>query len=82
MPPCARLRVGATREARARWSRLQFRSVSIGSDPAIKPNEDGTTSLVLVTPSVTGIELLVTEQDGKSALVLNDGQHEYAWVKQ
>lgn len=60
--------------------RLMARATSIWSEVALKHNKDGTTSLVMVSPGLFGMNLLVTSRDGKRALVLNDSQHEYVFA--
>lgn len=60
--------------------KLMARATSIWSEVAPKRNKDGTTSLVMVSPGLFGMDLLVTSRDGKRALVLNDSQHEYVFT--
>lgn len=60
--------------------KLMARATSIWSEVAPRRNKDGTTSLVMVSPGLFGMDLLVTSRDGKRALVLNDNQHEYVFT--
>lgn len=60
--------------------KLMARATSIWSEVAPKRNKDGTTSLVMVSPGLFGMDLLVTSRNGKRALVLNDSQHEYVFT--
>src|SRR5262249_44742234 len=46
-----------------------------------KKNDDGTTSIITIDPGVDGSEFVVAERDGKRALIIRDGQHEYAFVE-
>ncbi len=48
---------------------------------ASRKNNDGTTSFVLIEPGLLGLPFLVAERDGKKALVLDDGQHEYVFLE-
>ena len=60
---------------------MMMRATSMWSDIASKKNEDGTTSIVTVSPGAKGFSLLLGTRDNKTILTLNDGQHEYVWVK-
>ena len=46
---------------------------------ASRKNDDGTLSFVALDPSQDGFEFVVATRDGKPALVLRDGQHEYVY---
>lgn len=48
---------------------------------ASRRNDDGTTSLITVSPCLEGIEFVVARKDGKRALVVRDAQHEYPFVE-
>jgi CubicO group peptidase (beta-lactamase class C family) len=48
---------------------------------ASRENDDGTTSLISISPTVGGFNFVVGERDGKRALVILDAQHEYAFVE-
>jgi CubicO group peptidase (beta-lactamase class C family) len=61
--------------------KLTMQATSIWSEAALKKNKDGTTSLVSISPGIGGLDLLMTQREGRRALVLNDGQHEYAFVE-
>ncbi len=61
--------------------KLMARATSIWSEIATKKNEDGTTSLVTFSPGAGGFVFLSTTRDAKPALVLNDAQHEYVFMK-
>jgi hypothetical protein len=47
------------------------------STVASRRNDDGTTSMITVDPSVDGFEFVVAQKSGKRALVVRDMQHEY-----
>lgn len=47
------------------------------SEIASRRNDDGTQSLITVSPGVEGFEFVVAGQAGTRALVLRDAQHEY-----
>jgi hypothetical protein len=51
------------------------------SPVASRKNDDGTTSMVTVEPGIVGLEFVVTERDGKRALVIRDEQHEYVLIE-
>lgn len=62
--------------------KLMMHTTAIHSELAARRNEDGTMSLYNVEPGFWGAGVLIAERDGKRALVLDDSQHEYVWVKQ
>jgi hypothetical protein len=49
---------------------------------ASRKNDDGTTSFVTIDPTVDGFTFVVSERDGKKALVIRDAQHEYPLIEQ
>ncbi|MPY87978.1 MAG: serine hydrolase [Luteitalea sp.] len=51
------------------------------SDVASRKNDDGSLSLVTITPGVNGFEFVVADEDGQRALVLRDAQHEYRFIE-
>jgi CubicO group peptidase (beta-lactamase class C family) len=51
------------------------------SPVATRKNDDGTVSIVTIAPDVDGIPFVVSERDGKKALVVHDAQHEYVFVE-
>lgn len=59
--------------------KLTARATSVWSEVAAKRNQDGSTSLITISPGFVGIDLLVTQRDAKRALVLSEGQHEYVF---
>jgi CubicO group peptidase (beta-lactamase class C family) len=61
--------------------KVRVASTSIGSEIATKANQDGSVSLVMIDPGVTGLGLLVGTRDRTRTLTLNDGQHEYVFVE-
>lgn len=62
--------------------KLMMHTTAIHSELAAKKNEDGTHSLVTVSPGFWGADVLIAEREGRRVLILNDSQHEYVWVKQ
>jgi hypothetical protein len=47
---------------------------------ASRKNDDGTVSFITISPSLAfGFEFVVAERNGKRALVIRDGQHEYVF---
>jgi hypothetical protein len=48
---------------------------------ASRKNDDGTISFMTFDAGVGGNELVVTERGDKRALVIRDGQHEYAYTE-
>lgn len=62
--------------------KLMMRSTAISSEVATKTNEDGSISLITVSPGFWGADILIGERDSKRVLILNDNQHEYMWEKQ
>jgi CubicO group peptidase (beta-lactamase class C family) len=51
------------------------------SKMATRKNEDGTTSLVTIDPTIEDIVFVTGMRDGKRTLVLRDAQHEYEFVE-
>jgi hypothetical protein len=51
------------------------------SSVASRKNDDGTVSFFLIDPAILGVEFVVGERDGKRALTIREGQHEYAFVE-
>jgi CubicO group peptidase (beta-lactamase class C family) len=50
---------------------------------ASRKNDDGTTSFLTIDPTVAGgFEFVVATKDGKKALIIRDGQHEYVFEEQ
>ncbi len=47
-----------------------------------KANDDGTTSIIMMTPGFFGFPLVIGEADGKRTLKLIDAQHEYVFVEE
>jgi CubicO group peptidase (beta-lactamase class C family) len=47
------------------------------SQVASRKNDDGTISFVTTDPTNLGFEFVVAQRDGKRALIIRDGQHEY-----
>ena len=62
--------------------RLLLRATSIWSELATKPNDDGTTSIVTISPGIGGESMLIGNKNGVVTLTLNDGQHDYVWQKE
>jgi hypothetical protein len=50
------------------------------SPVASRKNDDGTVSMVTIAPGLGGFEFVVSDRDGKPALVVRDMQHEYVFV--
>lgn len=61
--------------------KMMMRATSMWSEIATKKNEDGTTSVVTISPGSNGFSLLTGSRDGKATVTLNDRQHEYVWIK-
>jgi CubicO group peptidase (beta-lactamase class C family) len=49
------------------------------STVASRKNDDGTISFITIDPTINGLEFVVGERDGRRALVIRDGQHEYVF---
>ena len=48
---------------------------------ASRRNDDGTTSFISIDPTISGVNYVVGERDGKRSLIVRDAQHEYAFVE-
>lgn len=48
---------------------------------ASRKNDDGTISFLTIDPTNSGFEFVVAERNGKRALVIRDGQHEYVFME-
>jgi CubicO group peptidase (beta-lactamase class C family) len=74
-PALGELRVrrqdGATFFDFAKWS----------SAVSTRRNDDGTLSFITIDPTVDGFDFVVSEREGKRALIIRDAQHEYAFVE-
>ena len=51
------------------------------SKVASRKNDDGTISFITIDPTNGGFEFVVADRSGKRALVIRDGQHEYAFTE-
>ncbi len=51
------------------------------SNVASRKNDDGTISFITIDPAVDGFEFVVAARDGKRALIIRDGQHEYVFTE-
>ncbi|RDV07574.1 class A beta-lactamase-related serine hydrolase [Sphingorhabdus pulchriflava] len=60
--------------------RVKFEFTDWSSMMATKKNDDGTTSLVTMDPSIGGLFFVVGEKDGKPVLTTRDSQHEYLFT--
>jgi CubicO group peptidase (beta-lactamase class C family) len=49
------------------------------STVASRKNDDGTISFITIDPTINGLEFVIADRNGKRALVLRDGQHEYVF---
>ncbi len=51
------------------------------SKVASRKNDDGTISFITIDPTNDGFEFVVAERQGKRALIIRDGQHEYVFTE-
>jgi CubicO group peptidase (beta-lactamase class C family) len=51
------------------------------SKVASRKNDDGTMSFVTTDPTNLGFEFVVAQREGKRALIVRDGQHEYWFIE-
>jgi CubicO group peptidase (beta-lactamase class C family) len=51
------------------------------SKVASRKNDDGTISFITIDPTNDGFEFVVSQKDGKRALIIRDGQHEYFFTE-
>ena len=51
------------------------------STVASRKNDDGSISFITIDPTISGFEFVVTEKEGKRALVIRDDQHEYVFLE-
>jgi hypothetical protein len=56
--------------------KLMARAPSYWAELAPKLNKNASTSLITISPGLIGLDFLVSKRNGKSAIALNDGQHE------
>ncbi len=49
------------------------------STVATRKNDDGTISFITIDPTRSGFEFVKAERNGKRALIIRDGQHEYVF---
>jgi len=48
---------------------------------ASRKNDDGTISFITIDPTNDGFEFVQSERNGKRALIIRDGQHEYTFTE-
>jgi hypothetical protein len=48
---------------------------------ATRKNDDGTISFITIDPTRRGFEFSKAERNGKRALIIRDGQHEYVFTE-
>jgi CubicO group peptidase (beta-lactamase class C family) len=51
------------------------------SQVASRKNDDGTISFITIDPSLGGFDFVVGQREGKRALIIRDGQHEYVFTE-
>ena len=51
------------------------------STVASRKNDDGTISFITIDPTRSGFEFVKAERNGKRALIIRDGQHEYLFTE-
>jgi hypothetical protein len=51
------------------------------STVASRKNDDGTTSFISIDPMIGSFNFVVSERNGKKALIIRDAQHEYAFLE-
>jgi hypothetical protein len=51
------------------------------STVASRKNDDGTVSFITIDPTRSGFEFVKAERNGKRALIIRDGQHEYFFTE-
>jgi len=78
-PELGRLTVKRTGANGKGGVRFDFRS--IGSLMGTKRNEDGTTSFVMLDPTLLFMPMTVGMKDGKRTLTMRDSQHEFVFVE-
>lgn len=66
---------------RAQDDAIVFDFGSWRSAVASRRNDDGTTSLISINPTVGGFNFVVSERDGKRALIIREAQHEHVFVE-
>jgi hypothetical protein len=48
---------------------------------ATRKNDNGTASIVTISPGIAGTAFVVDKRDGKRVLVVRDKQHEYVFTE-
>jgi hypothetical protein len=61
---------------------VTFNFGDLHSKVASRNNDDGTTSFVTIDPTLSGVNFVVGECEGKRALILRDAQHEYVYLEE
>lgn len=69
--------IEVSRKGAATW----FDFGAWGSEIASRRNDDGTLSLLTISPGADGFELVVADRGGKRALTLREAQHEYVFAE-
>jgi CubicO group peptidase (beta-lactamase class C family) len=69
-------------QVRAEGSSTIFDFGAWRSPVASRKNDDGTTSLISITPTLVGFTFVVGERDGRRVLITREAQHEHVFVEQ
>ena len=48
---------------------------------ATRKNDDGTMSIVTITPGIQGVAFVIADKEGKRRLIIRDAQHEYVFTE-
>lgn len=80
-PAYASPELGNLRVVKVPGGRVRFDFTDWSSHVASRKNDDGTTSLVNIDPSIGGFAFVASTKDGKRTLILRDSQHEYAFTE-
>lgn len=65
---------------RREGGRTYLDSTTVRSEIGTRRNEDGSHSIVMVSPAYRGSDILVGDKDGQPTITLDDGQHEFVWI--
>jgi CubicO group peptidase (beta-lactamase class C family) len=73
--------LGSLKVTKAADGRVRLDFTDWSSHVATRKNDDGTTSLVTIDPSIGGFAFVVGAKDGKRTLTVRDSQHEYVFTE-
>lgn len=73
--------LGRIKVAKLGGGRVRFNFTDWSSEMATRKNDDGTSSLVTIDPSIDGFAFVIGLTNGRRSLIARDSQHEYVFTE-